>query len=225
VQAPSWPTQDLYVRFEKPILPDGEANLAAIPRKQRAVVRKGVAAGLVARRDEDVARFYALYLDNMARHGSPAQSRRYFERLQAAFGADCAVLTVESPSGQALSSVMSFYFRDTVLPYYAGDVAAARGLYANDFKYWALMEDARQAGLRRFDYGRSKVGSGSWAFKKNWGCEPEPLHYQFQFFKGPAEVPQHHPNNPRYRLLIGAWRAAPRALTARLGPLVARHFP
>jgi len=36
-----WAQQDLYVYFKKPLLPDVEANLAAIPRKQRAMVRKG----------------------------------------------------------------------------------------------------------------------------------------------------------------------------------------
>ncbi|MEY3200925.1 MAG: hypothetical protein RIR70_475 [Pseudomonadota bacterium] len=221
----TWPTQDLYVRFDKPILPAAEDNLAAIPRKQRAMVRKGIAANLAGVIDEDVTRFHALYLDNMHRHGSPAQPLRYFKRLRQAFGDDCQVLTVESPDGKPVSSVLSFYFRDTVLPYYAGDVIAARGLYANDFKYWALMEAARERGARCFDYGRSKVGSGSWSFKKNWGCESAPLYYQYPYFKGAPEVPQHNPNNPRYALLIRLWQRMPRSLTARLGPPLARHFP
>jgi hypothetical protein len=40
-----WPAQDLYVTFRKPILPDEEANMNAIPRKQRAMVRKGLKNG------------------------------------------------------------------------------------------------------------------------------------------------------------------------------------
>jgi FemAB-related protein (PEP-CTERM system-associated) len=39
---PDWPTQDLYCTFRKPLEPDVEANLKAIPRKQRAMVRKGM---------------------------------------------------------------------------------------------------------------------------------------------------------------------------------------
>ena len=224
VHQPDWPTQDLYVRFEKPILPEAADNLAAIPRKQRAVVRKGQAAGLVARRDE-VSRFHALYADNMRRHGSPAHGQRYFEKLCEVFGDQCRVLTVADARGVALSSVMSFYFRDTVLPYYAGDVAAARESHANDFKYWALMDEARVAGCTVFDYGRSKVGSGSFSFKKNWGCEPQPLYYQYQFLRGQRAVPEHNPNNPKYRFLIAAWRRLPLPLTRILGPRVARHFP
>ena len=47
-----WPRQDVYFTFRKEIFPDEEANMAAIPRKQRAMVRKGITAGLVARQDE-----------------------------------------------------------------------------------------------------------------------------------------------------------------------------
>ncbi|MDP3086383.1 MAG: FemAB family PEP-CTERM system-associated protein, partial [Rubrivivax sp.] len=161
-----WPAQDLYVTFRKPILAEEEANMLAIPRKQRAMVRKGIKNGLRSDIDSGVERFFALYADNVHRHGTPAMPKRYFQALQAEFGADCEVLTVSAPDGRPLSSVMSFYFRDEVLPYYAGDDEAARDLAANDFKYWELMRRACARGLALFDYGRSKQGTGSFAFKK-----------------------------------------------------------
>jgi FemAB-related protein (PEP-CTERM system-associated) len=43
-----WPKQDLYFTFRKAIDPDLEANMLAIPRKQRAMVRKGIKNGLVS---------------------------------------------------------------------------------------------------------------------------------------------------------------------------------
>ena len=139
---PEWPTQDLYVRFRKAIAPEVEANLLAIPRKQRAMVRKGIKNGLRSEIDADAGRFFALYADNVHRHGTPAFSRRYFEALLQVFAADCEVLTVvdgATGSGRPLSSVLSFYFRDEVLPYYAGDEVSARELAANDFKYLSLI--------------------------------------------------------------------------------------
>ena len=131
-----WPAQDLYVTFRRPIEPDEEANMLAIPRKQRAMVRKGIKNGLVSHIDSSVDRFFALYADNVHRHGTPAMPKRYFKALMQEFGADCEVLTVTDAGGRPLSSVMSFYFRDEVLPYYAGDDESARDLAANDFKYW-----------------------------------------------------------------------------------------
>ena len=218
-----WPSQDLYVTFRKEILAEEEANMLAIPRKQRAMVRKGIANGLVDELDGDVDRFFDLYADNVHRHGTPALSRRYFQALRDTFGQDCEVLTVVGPDKTPLSSVLTFYFRDEVLPYYAGDALAARDLAANDFKYWALMRRACARGLKVFDYGRSKRGTGPFAFKKNWGFEPRPLHYEYCLYKRDA-VPQNNPANAKYRLFIEAWRRLPLGLANRLGPHIVRNL-
>ncbi|NDP38749.1 MAG: FemAB family PEP-CTERM system-associated protein [Rhodoferax sp.] len=218
-----WPKQDLYVTFRKEILAEEEANLLAIPRKQRAMVRKGIKNGLVSGIDSDVDRFFALYADNARRHGTPALSKRYFQALQSEFGEDCEVLTVTAPDGKVLSSVLSFYFRGEVLPYYAGDFEPARELAANDFKYWELMRRACARGLKVFDYGRSKQGTGSYAFKKNWGFEPTPLHYEYCLYKR-DDVPQNNPSNAKYKLLIATWRRLPLVVANWLGPFVVRNL-
>ncbi|HMC14532.1 MAG TPA: FemAB family XrtA/PEP-CTERM system-associated protein [Albitalea sp.] len=218
-----WPLQDLYVTFRKEILPDEEANMLAIPRKQRAMVRKGIKNGLRSDIDADVDRFFALYADNVHRHGTPALPKRYFQALRDEFGQDCDVLTVSAPEGRPLSSVLSFYFRDEVLPYYAGDDESARDLAANDFKYWELMRRSCARGLKLFDYGRSKQGTGSYSFKKNWGFEPQPLHYEYRLYKRDA-IPQNNPANAKYKLLIETWRRMPIGMANWLGPFVVRNL-
>ena len=216
-----WPCQDLYVTFRKAILPEEDANMLAIPRKQRAMVRKGIKNGLSSAIDNDVDRFFALYADNVHRHGTPAMPKSYFGALRKEFGDACEVLTVSAPDGRSLSSVMSFYFRDEVLPYYAGDDESARDLAANDFKYWELMRRACAKGLHVFDYGRSKQGTGSYSFKKNWGFEPTPLHYEYALYKRDA-IPQNNPNNAKYKLLIQTWRRLPIGVANWLGPFIVR---
>jgi FemAB-related protein (PEP-CTERM system-associated) len=218
-----WPEQDLYVTFRKEILAEEEANMLAIPRKQRAMVRKGIKNGLLSHIDADAGRFFKLYASNVHRHGTPALPRHYFDELLREFGADCEVLTVTTAEGQLLSSVLSFYFRDEVLPYYAGDDEAARDLAANDFKYWELMRKACARGLKVFDYGRSKQGTGPYNFKKNWGFEPTPLHYEFCLYKRDA-VPQNNPNNAKYKMLIQTWRRLPIGVANWLGPFVVRSL-
>ncbi|HOE42427.1 MAG TPA: FemAB family PEP-CTERM system-associated protein [Rhodoferax sp.] len=218
-----WPTQDIYVTFRKEILPDEQANMLAIPRKQRAMVRKGIKNGLVSQIDETVHAFFALFADNVRRHGTPALPKKYFKALQAEFGADCEILTVTAEDGRPLSSVLSFYFRDEVLPYYAGDDEAARDLAANDFKYWELMRRACARGLKVFDYGRSKRGTGPFAFKRNWGFEPTPLNYEYCLYKRDS-IPQNNPNNAKYKLMISVWRRMPIGLANWLGPFVVRNL-
>jgi len=219
----NWPTQDLYVTFRKEILPDVDANMQAIPRKQRAMVRKGIKNGLMSAIDTNVDRFFALYADNVHRHGTPALPKRYFEALQTVFGQDCEILTVTGADGRPLSSVLSFYFRKEVLPYYAGDDESARDMAANDFKYWELLRRSCERGLTLFDYGRSKKGTGSYAFKKNWGFEPRPLHYEYCLYKQDA-IPQNNPSNAKYRLFIEAWRRMPIGLANWLGPFIVRNL-
>ena len=223
VRHADWPRQDLYVTFRKEILPEVEANMLAIPRKQRAMVRKGIKNGLVSHVDGDVERFFALYADNVLRHGTPALSKRFFAELLRRFGDDCEVQTVTDANGKLLSSVLSFYFRNEILPYYAGDDLAARDLAANDFKYWELMRRACERGCTLFDYGRSKIGTGPYSFKKNWGFEPTPLSYEYRLFKRDG-VPQNNPMNPKYRAFIALWKRLPLPLANAIGPHIVRNL-
>jgi FemAB-related protein (PEP-CTERM system-associated) len=217
-----WPTQDLYFTFRKAIDSDVETNLAAIPRKQRAMVRKGIKNGLLAEIDLSVDRFFALFADNVKRHGTPALPKRYFALLKEVFGPDCEVLTV-THEGRVISSVLTFYFRDEVLPYYAGDTEDARHLAANDFKYWELMRRGCERGYRLFDFGRSKRGTGQFDFKKNWGFEPQALHYEYYLVTAPG-IPQHNPTNPKYRLFIEMWKRLPTPVANALGPHIVKHL-
>jgi len=187
------------------------------------MVRKGIKNGLRSEIDKTTDRFFPLYADNVHRHGTPAMPKRYFEILLSVFGNDCEVLTAVDSNGRPLSSVLSFYFRDEVLPYYAGDDVAARDLAGNDFKYWELMRRSCERGLKVFDYGRSKQGTGSYAFKKNWGFEPQPLYYEYCLYRH-DRIPQNNPLNAKYRLFIEAWRRMPIGLANWLGPSIVRNL-
>ena len=214
---PGWPRQDLYASFRKALAPDAEANMMAIPRKQRAMVRKGIKHGLASELDPGVERFFDLYADNVHRHGTPPLPKRYFEALRKTFGADAQVMTIVDAAGKPLTSVFSFYFKNEVLPYYAGDCIAARDLAANDFKYWELMRRACERGIQVFDFGRSKQGTGPFDFKKNWGFEPAPLAYEYCLYRR-ASIPENNPLNPKYRALIALWRRLPIRVANAIGP-------
>jgi FemAB-related protein (PEP-CTERM system-associated) len=184
-------------------------------------VRKAIARKLRSEADPSADRFFALYADNVHRHGTPPLPKRYFRRLLATFGDASEVLAVMDASGRPVSGVLSFYFRDEVLPYYAGDTARARDLGANDFKYWELMRRACERGVGVFDYGRSKRGTGSFDFKKNWGFEPAPLAYEYRLYAR-SDIPQNNPLNPKYRAFIALWRRLPQPVANAFGPLIVR---
>jgi FemAB-related protein (PEP-CTERM system-associated) len=215
-----WPCKSsLYATFRKRIDPDPEKNMLAIPRKQSAMVRKGQKAGLVSEIDGDVERLHAIYAESVRNLGTPVFPKRYFAALQREFGDDCEVLTVTS-GGRPISSVMSFFFRDEVLPYYGGGLDGAREVAANDFMYWEVMRRACARGCGLFDFGRSKFGTGAFDFKTHWGFDPEPLHYEYCLLRA-KELPDINPLNPRFRLFIAAWKRLPLPVANVLGPWIA----
>ena len=220
-QHPDWIQKSgLYVTFRRPIHPDVEANMKAIPRKQRAMVRKGLSNGLTSECDSDVSRMHDVYAESVRNLGTPVFSRAYFQLLKDEFGEACDVVTVLH-GGKAVAAVLNFYFRDEVLPYYGGGRSEARDLAANDFMYWEVMRRACERGYKIFDFGRSKVGTGAFAFKKNWGFEPTPLTYEFRLIKTKA-IPEVNPLNPKFRAFIALWRRMPVPLTKLLGPHIVR---
>ncbi len=219
---PAWEHKDLYVTFRKEIDPDPEQNLKNIPRKQRAMVRKGIKAGLESAWDGDTDRFYNAYSQSVHALGTPVFSRRLFTVLRDEFGDDCRILTI-TKDGRTVASVMNFYFRDEVLPYYGGGTSEARALKGNDFMYWELMRRSAEEGIRMFDFGRSKQGAGSYSFKKNWGFVPEPLHYEYHLVKA-KKVPEVNPDNPKYQMFIRLWRKLPLGMTQWLGPHIVRNL-
>jgi FemAB-related protein (PEP-CTERM system-associated) len=212
----------LYVTFRKELDPDPDTNLKQIPRRQRAMVRKGIKAGLVGQLDDTTDRFYPLYAESVRNLGTPVFSRRLFDALREQFGRQCEILTIEH-EGRPISSVMSFYFRDEVLPYYGGGSFEARGVAANDFMYWDLMRRACERGVKVFDYGRSKRDTGSFRFKKHWGFEPEPLHYECLLVKA-REIPEVNPLNPKYAFFIRTWKKLPVGVANALGPWLSKNL-
>ena len=217
-----WPKKDLYVTFRKEIDADPEVNLKAIPRKQRAMVRKGIKAGLQGEADDGWERLYRVYSESVRNLGTPVFNASYLRVLREVFAEDCGVLMV-THEGRDVAGVMSFYFRDQVLPYYGGSISEARNLKANDFMYWELMRQSAEQGIRIFDYGRSKLGTGSYSFKKNWGFVPEPLSYEYHLVRSDT-MPDINPMNPKYQMFIKAWRKLPLPLANLVGPLLARNL-
>jgi len=217
-----WPTKQLYATFRKEIDADPDVNMKAIPRKQRAVVRKGIKAGLVSEIDSGWQRLYRIYSESVRNLGTPVFSANYFKILREVFAKDCGVLMI-THQGQDIAGVMSFYFKDQVLPYYGGSVAQARALKGNDFMYWELMRRSGEQGVRIFDYGRSKEGTGPYSFKKNWGFTPETLSYEYFLVKSKA-MPDINPLNPKYRFFVNSWKKLPLPVANFVGPLLSKSL-
>lgn len=214
---------DAHCGFVAQLAEDDEGLLLAIPRKQRAEVRKGLDAGLeiaVGSAEVDRRAHYRVYAESVRNLGTPVFPRALFDAVLDAFGDDADILTIRH-EGRAVASVLSLYHRGAVLPYWGGGTYDARRLRANDRMYFELMRHARRRGCDRFDFGRSKTGSGPYHFKRNWGFTPEPLTYAVWTAPG-APVRDANPNSTGNSALAAMWRRLPLAIANRLGPAIAR---
>ncbi|WP_447764025.1 FemAB family XrtA/PEP-CTERM system-associated protein [Sphingopyxis panaciterrae] len=215
--------EGVYAGFARDLAVDDDAELLSIPRKQRAEVRKALDSGLTVTTGRSAAErrdHYRIYATSVRNLGTPVFPKKLFDAVVDAFGDDADILTVRE-DGDAVASVLSLYWRGTVMPYWGGGLAKARGLRANELMYFALMRHARAQGCMRFDFGRSKVGTGPYSYKKNWGFEPQPRVYAR--WLAPGETARDtNPNSAKYRLQVDLWKKLPLWAANRIGPLIAR---
>ncbi|MEM9310414.1 MAG: FemAB family XrtA/PEP-CTERM system-associated protein [Pseudomonadota bacterium] len=214
---------DKHCGFERALANDDEAELLAIPRKARAEVRKGLKSRLTIRAGseaQDLRAHYAVYSESVRNLGTPVFPARLFRAMLEAFPGQSDILTVFRDDAP-LASVLSFYHKDTVLPFWGGGTFAARSARANELMYYELMRHARQRGMRRFDFGRSKTRSGPYTFKKNWGFEPQALSYAQ--WTPPGRKPRDvDPSSQAYARKIALWKKLPLPIANRLGPFIAK---
>ncbi len=220
----SWDIQtDSHCGFETELAEDDEAQLLAVPRKQRAEIRKSLKGELeirVGSLEEDRAAHYAVYAASVHNLGTPVFPRALFDAVLDLFEDNADILTVLH-QGEPVSSVLSLYHGGAVLPYWGGGTYAARHLRANERMYYELMLHARARGMTHFDFGRSKTGSGPYNYKKNWGFEPRPLFYASWTAPG-APKRDADPTSAGNSAKIDIWKKLPLSLANLIGPHIAK---
>jgi FemAB-related protein (PEP-CTERM system-associated) len=215
---------DLHVTFIQTIDPKEENNLSRIPRKQRHMIRQGQKNGLRSLMDDErLPECFQVYAESLRNLGTPVYSYHYFKDLKDTFGEQCRPLLVEY-QGRIVAGVLTFFYKDQVLPYYGGSLPNYRHLAPNDFMYWELLSFGAANGYRIFDFGRSKKDTGSFNFKRHWGFEPLSLPY-FYCQVGTKEISDTSSLTSELQWAIKLWRHLPLKLTMALGPRIAPHLP
>jgi len=208
--------------FEKEIPESDDDILLAIKKKQRAVVRHALKNELDIKVNRDVDTLYKIYSISVRNLGTPVFSKKLFKSLLEEFCDNVDILTVYKDNS-ALSSVLSFYYKDMVMPYYGGGVEGARRHKSNDLMYYQLMCHAAKKGMNVFDFGRSKNESGAFKYKSTWGIEPKPLYHYFCLIKA-TELPDLSPNNPKYQKKIALWQKLPVSVSQIIGPFLSKYL-
>lgn len=223
---PGLAIDERYVGFARELPDRVEDVLAWLPRKARAAARNGRKKFRLEARfgDEYTDAVWRLYARNMRRIGSINYPRRFFHDLCGAF-ADAHWTSAIFRDGRMVAGLITFVFRDVVMPYFIGTTDEARRCSAAHFAYLTVMERAVAEGYRVFDFGRSRVdNTGSYDFKRFHGFQPVPLQYQAWTPPGKSR-PDLTPTNPTLSLGRRIWPALPLCVTRPAGAWLARHIP
>lgn len=189
----------------------------------RNQIRKADKAGLSVTLGgaEQLDAFYAIFAARMRELGSPVHARRLFTAIFDAFGPRARTAVVrqgETPVG----GLVALAFRDVLTVPWASCASAYRRLCPNMLLYWQTIRAACADGFRRFDFGRSTRGSGTYRFKTQWGAEEEPLFwYTIPTSGRPRPAAS---GRPRSAFLAESWRRLPLAVTCRLGPRIRKYL-
>lgn len=212
-----------HLGFARPIAADDEAELLAVPRKHRAELRKALANDAlrveIGREARHRQAHYRVYSESVRNLGTPVFPARLFREVLAAFGEDADILAVYEGE-RPVSAVLTLYHQGRVMPFWGGGIADARRLRSNELMYFRLMGHGRARGMRVFDFGRSKTGSGQAAWKKSFGFDPVPLSYHS--WSATGERRDIDPNSPHYQRRIDLWKKLPLPVANLIGPLIAR---
>lgn len=133
--------------------------------------------------------FYRLHAITRQRHRRPPQPREWFINLIHGFG-EALKIRVALHQGQAVAAVLTIRHKDTLVYKYGGSDPSFNHLGSMHLLLWAAITEAKNAGLRCFDFGRTESGQdGLITFKKRWGTKQTHLLYsRYSFSENPSHM-------------------------------------
>src|SRR6185436_3814758 len=166
-QRAGWSAVERYVTFTRTVTPQSDEELlAAIPKKTRNMVRKALKAPFEVRGVRDWRQFERLHSLTLRRLGTPSFPPKLFASLLEEFGDMIDVCEVWHENAVTGAS-MSFLFREQMHIYYAATDPRYNALAPNYRMYFDHLLWAGKHGFRIFDFGRSKLHTGTFEFKRH----------------------------------------------------------
>lgn len=212
-------------------LPDSEQCMwDGIKSKVRSQVRK---AGKTEHDvsfggEENLDTFYDIFAQNMRDLGTPVYGKGFFRSIREHLGERAEFVVVRCAGTPAAAALLvhdpgnGHRPPSTQVPS-ASCLSAFNRSNTNMWMYFRLFVRAIERGSKRFDFGRSSEGSGTYRFKKQWGATPEPTVWQYHLVKGNAQAMR--PDSEANAWKVNLWKKLPVAVTRWVGPAIVRGIP
>lgn len=219
------PTKRHKVCMALELAANAEIQWQGFNAKLRNQIRKAEKSGLstMVGGQELLADFYKVFVRNMRDLGTPVYSQNFFNSVLEVFPDHTRIITVYL-EGNPLAAGLITWFHDTVEIPWASSIRDYNSLCPNNLLYWTALQFALDKGFKRFDFGRSTPGEGTYKFKQQWGAKPLPLLWQYLLPEGNC-LPELNTKNPKFEMAIRIWQKLPLPVTRILGPHLVKNIP
>lgn len=201
--------EDLFHNFHK----------NCVQRKIRRAEKEGLSYE-EGRSEELLGKFYRLLIVTRRRHHLPPQPLNWFRNLIACLG-DELKIRVASKDGHPVASILTLRFKDTLVYKYGCSDARFHHLGGMALLFWKAIQEAKQAGLQEFDFGRSDLHNpGLIAYKDHWGTVRSTLSY----LRYPAQPQAAAGKGYRLPLASQTFAYVPDGILTMTGKLLYKHM-
>ena len=171
--------------------------------------------------------FYKVFCQNMRDLGSPVHSREWFRNVAECFGQK-SHFGVAYHEGKPIAAGMILSHMDTVSIPWASSLRKFNVLGSNMFLYWNFMKFACENGIKKFDFGRCTIGSGTQKFKEQWGAIGKPVTRFIIRQNGINEFINFNnvkaDGNLKKEFFIRIWKNVPIIISNIIGPKIRKYI-
>ncbi|MGD8306776.1 MAG: GNAT family N-acetyltransferase [Ignavibacteria bacterium] len=181
----------------------------------------------IAQSEDDLKKWYPLYLDTMRIHVTPARSFGFFKNLWEILRPkglmQLQVAEVEEKAEKTIiaGSILLFYNK-TVTHAFSGSSRIRKHieLRPNDLLHWYAILDAQRNGFKYYDFGEvSKGNIGLATYKKKWDTVKHNM-YHYYYPKSTQLEEEEFDSEVVTGIKGKIWNKLPLFITARIGEMI-----
>ena len=215
---------DIWVTAILPLGGGPEPLWKSLSSSMRAKIRKAGGHGLEVRFSRDPAdleAFYDVLSENMRRKGFPIYGMPFMAELMREFAERTQIVTIWKGE-ESVSGAVVMEYRGAVYIPFVSSRPRFFPLRPNNLLYWEIMKHYASRGSRYLDFGTSLAGASTLDFKTSWGATTHALP---SFVHSVAhEKIQLDAHSFGVKLGASIIRSLPRAISARVGPRLAKYL-
>lgn len=167
--------------------------------------------------------FYSVFSQNMRDLGTPVYTKKLFKQLLIRLNDNTNIIIIYIENIPVAAGFLIGYKEKIEIPW-ASTIKNVNKYSINMLLYWEVLKFSIENNYKIFDFGRSTRNDNTYRFKKQWGAKDVQLYWHYWLNKN-QKLPEIDRNNPKYLLMIEAWKRLPLYVANRLGPSISRFLP